>query len=112
MYCSSCGAKISKPDQVYCQACGATIPMAKGNTSMVRRQSDSVSGRATGGMFSLLPVNTRDRLLLGAGGGVAAVVVLWIILNAIVHALIALIPIFVVLGILYLGFRYLRAKVL
>ena len=115
MFCPSCGAPNNQPDQRYCQDCGATLPANGGLPGALAKRSPAnlpTSGR-TGrtGMLGLIPVDTRNRMLVGAGVAVAAVVILYVLLSAIVHFLFYVaLPVVIVIAVLYGGYRLLRAK--
>lgn len=121
MYCPSCGATIKKPDQRYCQDCGTTLPDPRGGPPAVRGQAapsttlggggnSNVLDRRQGMMFGLVPATLKNRALIYGGGLVVAVVAIYIVVSAIVHALLALLPLFIVVVLAYIGFQVWRSR--
>jgi len=112
MFCPSCGVANEQPNQRYCQDCGTPLPTSTGSSALVQRQSGATQptllAQSQSSLLSLLPQSLHHRLMIGAGASVAAVVALYLVLSAIVHALLALLPIAFVLAALYAGFLYLK----
>ena len=122
MYCPSCGATIKKSDQQYCQECGTTLPdPRKAKVPAIPGQGSPASFSGGSGsrnlvsappamLFGIVPDTLKNRLLLYAGGGVVGLLVLWYVLDTIVHALLALVPVFIVVVLLYVGFMVWRSR--
>jgi hypothetical protein len=116
MYCPACGAESKQQDQKYCQDCGATLPTQGGPGSALLPRGATALSPVAGTSdhdrwLHLIPVDVRNRFLLGAGVAVLAVVILYVVINAIVSFLLHLVlPVVVVLAILYAGYRIVRAK--
>lgn len=115
MYCPACGADIKQQDQRYCQDCGASLPAQGGRgAAIVPRagaQAPVAGGPGHGGWLRMLPADMRNRMLVGAGAAVLAVLVLYVVINAIVSFLLHLVlPVVVVLAVLYAVYRFVRAK--
>src|SRR5579859_7149743 len=116
MFCPACGAAIKQQDQKYCQDCGATLPPQGGGTTAVVSRGGGLPAPSAGGggqssWLPAIPTDLRNRMLIGAGTVVLAVIVLYIVVNAIVSFLLHLVlPVLVVAALLYTGYRVLRAR--
>ncbi|MGH2346846.1 MAG: hypothetical protein ACRDG4_16595 [Chloroflexota bacterium] len=65
-------------------------------------QSDTILG--------LVPDTFKNRMMLYAGGFVVALVAVWVVVSWIVHALISLVPLFIVIALAYVGFQFWRSR--
>ncbi len=119
MYCPSCGATIKKKDQRYCQDCGTTLPDLGAGVPALRGQSlpaapfgggrNAVGSRADT-ILGVVPATLKHRMLVYGGGFVVAVVAIYVVVSAIVHVLLALVPVFIVAVLAYLGFQVWRSR--
>jgi len=120
MYCPSCGATIKKKDQRYCQDCGTTLPDARGGVPALRGQSSPSVPFGGGGpnivnsrpdtILGLVPATMKNRMLVYGGVVVVAVVAIYLVVSAIVHLLLALVPIFIVAIVAFVGFQIWRSR--
>jgi len=119
MFCPSCGATIKKDDQKYCQECGTTLPDPRSRNLPATRGQNSPSGLFGSGtnavsshdtILGLVPDTFKNRMMLYAGGFVVAVVAVWVVVSWIVHALITLVPLFIVIALAYAGYQLWRSR--
>jgi len=119
MYCPSCGATIKKKDQRYCQDCGTTLPDPRGGVPALRGQSlptgpfgggpNAVSSRPDT-ILGVVPATMKNRMLVYGGGFLVAVVAIYVVVSAIVHLLLLLVPVFIVAVLAFLGFQVWRSR--
>jgi hypothetical protein len=116
MYCPSCGANIKQQDQLYCQECGTTLPASGGRGSAIVPRPPGIDVPASGaaartGWLHVLPGDAKGRLLTGAGVVVVAVILLYIVVNAIVSFFMhVLLPVVVLAAVVYAGYLFVRSR--